>query len=41
MTKSIQLVPDEKSMFAYEADYYEIQKSFIYGDALFFNELIE
>ena len=38
---NIQIVPNDELMSAYEADYNEMQKSFIYGDALNFNELIE
>ena len=38
---NIQIVPNNELMSAYEADYNEMQKSFIYGDALNFNELIE
>ncbi len=38
---NIQIVPDEELMPAYESDYNEMRKSFIYGDALNFNELIE
>ena len=38
---NIQIVPNEELMSAYEADYNEMKKSFIYGDALNFHELIE
>lgn len=38
---NIQIVPSKELMPAYEADYNEMQKSFIYGNALGFNELIE
>jgi hypothetical protein len=37
----IQLVPNEELMPAYEADYNEMKKSFIYGDTLNFRELME
>ena len=38
---NIQIVPSEELMPAYETDYNEMKESFIYGDALNFNELIE
>lgn len=37
----IQLVPNEELMPAYEADYNEMKKSFIYGNTLNFRELME
>lgn len=38
---NIQIVPDEELMPAYETDYNEMKKSFIYGQSLNFGELIE
>lgn len=38
---SIQLVPNEKLMSAYENDYNEMKECFIYGESLNFGELIE
>ena len=38
---NIQIVPDEELMPAYETDYNEMKESFIYGDALDFNELMK
>ena len=38
---NIQIVPSEKLMPAYEADYNEMRESFIYGEALDFKELME
>ena len=38
---NIQIVPNEELMPAYEADYNEMKESFIYGDALDFNELMK
>ena len=38
---NIQIIPSEELMPAYEADYNEMKESFIYGDALDFNELMK
>jgi len=38
---SIQIVPSDELMPAYEADYNEMKESFIYGDALDFTELMK
>ena len=38
---NIQIVPREELMSAYETDYNEMKESFIYGDALKFDELLK
>ena len=38
---NIQIVPNEELMPAYESDYNEMKESFIYGDALKFDELLK
>lgn len=38
---NIQIVPNEELMPSYEADYNEMKESFIYGDPLDFEELME
>ena len=40
LPSNIQIVPSDELMLMYEADYNEMLKNFIYGDALNFNELI-
>ncbi len=39
--KDIQIVPDQALMSAYENDYKEMQESFIYGESLPFDKLME
>ena len=38
---TIQIVPSDELMFSYEADYNEMKESFIYGQTLAFDELME